>query len=174
MGENPAAVALLMWTPGISAGLTALILKVKLAPYGWKSGKIKYWGYVYLLPVLVALAGYGLMWITGFTEFYTDVVNEKWARMPGFETPAPFVAGILSKVFLAFLFTSIFVLGEEIGWLGFLALSGYDQWIIWSRRPIVGCFARIYFCTSWCRFYKNSIDCKIKKLLGGNGSAYQP
>ncbi len=151
-GKNPAAIALMMWTPGISAGLSALILKVKLSPYGWRTGKIKYWGYAYLLPVIVALLGYGIMWISGFTEFYTDeVVNYKWARMLGFDTPAPFIVGFLSKAFLASLMAAIFTLGEEIGWSAFLTpgmLQKYSIpktsvligliWAVWHYPAIIG------------------------------------
>jgi membrane protease YdiL (CAAX protease family) len=151
-GENNAAVALMMWTPAIAAGLTSLILRVTLSPYGWKPGKWKYWGYAYLLPVFVALVGYGLMWVTGFTEFYTDeVVNYRWARMLGFESPAPFVVGFLSKLILASLLTSVFALGEEIGWSAFLTprmLEKYSIpkasiilgliWAIWHYPAIIG------------------------------------
>jgi membrane protease YdiL (CAAX protease family) len=138
-GENPVAVALMMWTPAIAAGLSAVILKVKLSPYGWRLGKLKYWGYAYLLPVLVALVGYGIMWITGFTEFYTnEVVNYKWARMLGFETPAPFIAGIFSKLFLASILASIFTLGEEIGWSAFLTPRLLERFSIPKTSIIVG------------------------------------
>lgn len=138
-GENDAAVAIMMWTPAIAAALSTLILKVKLSPYGWKPGKMKYWGFAYLLPIVVSLVGYGLMWITGFTEFYTDeVVNYKWARMLGFESPAPFIVGFLSKLLLSSLFTSIFVLGEEIGWSAYLTPRMLEKYSIPKTSIIIG------------------------------------
>ena len=138
-GENNTAVGLMMWTPGIAAGLSALILKVKLSPYGWRPGKLKYWGYAYLLPIFVALVGYGLMWINGFTEFYTDeVVNYKWVRMLGFESPVPFIVGALSKLVLASLLTSVFALGEEIGWSAFLTPRMLEKFSILKTSIIIG------------------------------------
>jgi len=151
-GDNEATVALMMWTPAIAAALSSLILKGKLSPYGWKPGKMRYWGYAFLLPLVVALIGYGLMWGAGFTEFYTDeVINYRWARMLGFESPAPFLVGVFSKLILSSLQTSVFVLGEEIGWSAYLiprmlgrysvpktsVISGFI-WAIWHYPAIFG------------------------------------
>ncbi|UCH09947.1 MAG: CPBP family intramembrane metalloprotease, partial [Fidelibacterota bacterium] len=75
----------------------------------------------FILPILVALLAYGLAWATGLTEVYTEGVrNNRWARMLGFDLPAPFIVGLLSKMILAFALTFVFALGEEIGWTGFL------------------------------------------------------
>ncbi|MGB5850114.1 MAG: hypothetical protein WBH40_16620, partial [Ignavibacteriaceae bacterium] len=112
---------IMMFVPGISAVITSLIHKDKIRNYGWGIGKIRFQGYAYILPIIVALVAYGLMWISGITEFYSDeVINYQWARMLGFELPVPFIVGVLSKGFLAFLIAFILVTGEEIGWSGFL------------------------------------------------------
>ena len=148
------AVMLMMWTPGISALLTSLIFKDKIRDYGWKPGKLKFIGYAYLLPILVSLIAYGLAWLSGLTEFTTsEVENYKWAKMLGFDLPAPFIVGLFSKMLIASLFTLIFVLGEEIGWSGFLTpkllqissvpftslvVGGY--WAIWHYPAIIGGF----------------------------------
>jgi uncharacterized protein len=46
--DNMIAVLLMMYTPGISAILTSLILKDKIRNYGWKPGKIRFLGYAYI------------------------------------------------------------------------------------------------------------------------------
>jgi len=138
-GESPEKVIAMMWTPVIAAGITSLLLKIKLSPYGWRKGKLLFWGYGYLLPVIVALIGYGIMWITGVTEFYTDeVINYRWARMLGFDTPAPFIAGFFSKLFLASLVTSVAVLGEEIGWSAFLTPRMVKIYSVPTTSIIIG------------------------------------
>ena len=152
--DSMVAVLLMMWTPGISAITTSLIYKDKIREYGWKPGKISFLGYAYLLPLVISLIAYGIAWLSGLTEFSTaEVVQYKWARMLGFESPAPFIIGVLSKMSLGFLLTCLPVLGEEIGWTGFLTpklLKIYSVpvtslivglfWAVWHFPAIIGGF----------------------------------
>jgi membrane protease YdiL (CAAX protease family) len=152
--EGMGAVLIMMWTPTISAILTSLIYIDKIGNYGWKLGKARFLGYSYILPIGVSLIAYGLVWISGLADVYgEEVMNYRWARMLGFETPVPVIVGLLSKMSLGFLLTFIFVLGEEIGWSGFLTpklskissvpvtsliVGGY--WAIWHYPAIIGGF----------------------------------
>jgi membrane protease YdiL (CAAX protease family) len=152
--DNMAAIALMMWTPGISAILTSLFSKDKIRNYGWKLGKARFLIYAYLFPLVVSIVAYGLVWASGFAEFTTqEVIYYKWARMLGFQLPTPFFIGILSKMVLGFLFAIPFVLGEEIGWSGFitpklLKLSSVPvtsiivgfYWAFWHFPAIIGGF----------------------------------
>ncbi len=150
---------IMMFVPGVSALLTSVLYKDNIRNYGWGIGKLRFHGYAYTLPIIVALVAYGLMWITGITEFYSDeVVNYKWARMLGFELPVPFIIGVLSKGFLAFLVAFILVTGEEIGWSGFLtpkllkitsipvaSLVVGLYWSIWHYTAIIGGLYNSYY-----------------------------
>ena len=152
--DSEPAVLAMMWTPGISAILTSLIFKDKIRDYGWKPGKFKFLGYAYILPFVVSIIGYGLVWITGFAEFTTEeVVNYRWAEYLGFSLPAPFIVGFLSKMILFSLIALIFVVGEEIGWSGFLtpkllkissvpvaSLIVGIYWSVWHYPAIIGGF----------------------------------
>ena len=152
--DNMAAIALMMWTPGISAILTSLSSKDKIRNYGWKLGKARFLIYAYLFPLVVSIVAYGLVWASGFAEFTTqEVIYYKWAKVLGFQLPAPFVIGLSSKMVLGFLFAIPFVLGEEIGWSGFitpklLKLSSVPvtsiivgfYWAIWHYPAIIGGF----------------------------------
>jgi membrane protease YdiL (CAAX protease family) len=73
--------------------------------------------------------------------------------MLGFELPVPFIIGVLSKMSLGFLFTCLPVLGEEIGWSGFLtpkllkifsvpvtSLIVGLSWAVWYYPAIIGGF----------------------------------
>ena len=152
--NNMTAVALMMWTPGISAILASLFSKEKISSYGWKLGKVRFLIYAYLFPLVVSIVAYGLVWSSGFAEFTTQkVIYYNWARMLGFQLPAPFVIGLFSKMVIAFLFAIPFVLGEEIGWSGYitpklLKLSSVPAtsiivglyWAIWHYPAIIGGF----------------------------------
>ena len=152
--DSMPAVLAMMWTPGISAILTSLIYKDKIRDYGWKPGKFKFLGYAYILPILVSIIAYGLVWLSGFAEFTTEeVVNYKWAKLIGFTLPAPFIAGLLSKMVIVPFIALIFVTGEEIGWSGFLtpkllkissvpvtSLIVGVYWSVWHYPGIIGGF----------------------------------
>jgi len=143
--DNVGAVLVIMWTPGISAIVTSIILKNKIRNFGWKPGKIRFLGYAYLFPLVVSLFAYGIVWISGIAQFTTEsVVNYKWAKMIGFDIPAPFFVGLFSKMSIGFLVTSIFVLGEEIGWSGFLTPKLSEIFSIPVTSVIVGVFWAIW------------------------------
>ena len=152
--DSPAAVLPMMYTPGISAIITAIIFQDRIGNFGWKLGKARFLMYSYLLPIVVSLVGYGLVWITKFSDFTTEqVINYKWARMLGFDLPAPFIVGLFSKMILASFLTIIPVFGEEVGWSGFLTpklrkvlsipvtsvLVGV-YWAVWHFPAIIGGF----------------------------------
>jgi uncharacterized protein len=152
--DNIGVILAMMWTPGIAALITSAVFKESISGYGWKPGKVKFLAYSYSLPLIISLIAYGIAWITGAAEFTTErVVNYKWARMLGFGTPAPFAIGVFSKMTLGFLVTCVFVLGEEIGWTGFLTprlLKKYSLpvtsiivglfWSVWHYPAIIGGF----------------------------------
>lgn len=148
------AVLPMMFTPGISAIITALIFKEKIRSFGWSPGRPRYLLYSLLIPLLVSVIAYGITWLTPYAGFTTEnVVNYKWARMIGFSLPAPFIAGFLSKLVIGTLATSLIVFGEEVGWSGYLTpklrqifsvpvtsvLVGL-YWSAWHYPAIIGGF----------------------------------
>jgi len=152
--DSIAAVLPMMYTPGISAVITSLIFKDRIGRFGWKPGKARFLIYAFLLPLVVSVLGYGLVWLSEYSAFTPEqVVNYRWARMLGFSLPAPFVVGFLSKIVLATLLAILPVLGEEIGWSGFLtpklrkvfsvpvtSLIVGIYWSVWHYPAIIGGF----------------------------------
>lgn len=150
-GANMAAVSLMMWSPGISAILTSLIYRDRIRNYGWRLGKARLLGYSYILPILVAFIAYGLVWLSGIADFSAEEFGyNRWARMLGLQEPVSFGVAWLLRMSIGMLFTSIFTLGEEIGWSGFLTpklsriasvpvtsliVGGY--WAIWHYPAMV-------------------------------------
>jgi uncharacterized protein len=152
--NDAGAVFLMMWTPGIAAVLTSLSTRDRIRDYGWKPGRWSVIGCAYVLPLVVSVIGYGLVWLTPFAEFSSrEPTHYKWAAMLGFALPVPFAIGVLSKMVLGFAVALPFALGEEIGWSGFLipkllrvcstpkaALVAGSYWAIWHFPAIIGGF----------------------------------
>jgi len=143
--DSAPAVLLMMYTPGVSALITAVIYRDKIRNFGWRSGKAGPLLYSFLLPVIVSLLGYGLVWLTKFSDFTTEeVCNYRWAKMIGFDLPAPFIAGLFSKMILASFMTVIFVFGEELGWSGFLTPKLRKVFSVPVTSVIVGVFWAVW------------------------------
>jgi len=137
--ENMVAILAMMFTPGISAVITKLIFRQSLKTFAWKPGKLRYLLLAFLLPFVVSVIGYGLFWITQYSEFSAmNVVNYKWAKMIGFELPAPFLAGFFAKLLIASPLTALIVFGEELGWSGFLTPKLRKRFSIPVTSVIVG------------------------------------
>jgi len=142
----------MMYVPGVSALLSSLLLREKLSSYGWRLGKLKYLGWAYLLPLVVAIVAYGLVWFSGFVEFSPEEVqNYRWVRYIGFALPAPFMAGFVSKAVLGTLIGALYTFGEELGWSGYLtpkllkvksipatSLIVGIIWSVWHYPAIIG------------------------------------
>jgi membrane protease YdiL (CAAX protease family) len=151
--ENSGGIgAAMMYVPGVSAILSSLLLKGKISSFGWRLGKLKYLGWAYLLPLVVAIIAYGLVWISGIVEFSPEEVqNYRWAKYIGFDLPAPFIAGFISKAVLGTLMGVLFTFGEELGWSGYLtpkllkvksipvtSLIVGIIWAVWHYPAIIG------------------------------------
>lgn len=144
-------IILMMWAPGISALMTSLIYRDKIRTYGWKFGKVRFLGYSYILPIIASFIAYGLVWLSGLADFTTESFGFlRYARWIGLEEPVPFIVSVILRMSIGILFTSLFVLGEEIGWSGFLTpkllkissvtvtslvVGGY--WAIWHFPAII-------------------------------------
>jgi membrane protease YdiL (CAAX protease family) len=117
-------VAGLMWSPGIAALLTCKFLGRSPATLGWRWGKTRYVVIGYFIPLCYGIVIYGFVWLTGpggvYQKHFVDEITKSFGL-----GPMPPWAGIA----LYFAFTATFsvirdcatVLGEEIGWRGFLA-----------------------------------------------------
>lgn len=153
-GDSIVAVLPMMYTPGVAAILTSLIFREGLSKFAWRAGRVRYWIYGLAAPLVVSLLSYGIVWSTEIADFtQQQVVLYKWARMIGFDLPAPFWAGFLAKLSVGTLVTTLFVFGEELGWTGYLTprLRSYFSvpatsllvgacWSLWHYPAIIGGF----------------------------------
>ncbi len=96
-------VFIVMWSPGISAILTLLLTRQSLKTIKWNLGKLKYILSAYLVPMLYVSLAYIPLWLIGFYN------TEKELTLKSIAIP---LLGVFVNI--------IAVLGEEIGWRGFL------------------------------------------------------
>jgi membrane protease YdiL (CAAX protease family) len=108
----------LMWCPGVAALITRLVFQRNLRGIGWGWGRTRWQILSYVLPPLMSLVVYGLVWLTGLGGFSGEGVTGMVTREIGVTLPLPLVLGMLATV--GFLQGVVFALGEEIGWRGLL------------------------------------------------------
>ncbi len=98
-------VALLMYCPAIAAIITSLIYYRSIREFGWKPGKVKYLVIGYAIPLVYATISYGIFWILTSGTFT--------GNLPQYNLIYFVLMGTLTTILGG-------VLGEEIGWRGFL------------------------------------------------------
>jgi|SRR5579871_1338228 len=116
-------VGSLMWCPGLAALVTCKYLGRNLSTLGWNWGKTRYQVACYLIPLAYGAASYAFVWLSGFGGFYNKPFVDLVSKDLGL---GPMPAWL--TISLYFLFTATIsvitdvatVLGEEIGWRGFL------------------------------------------------------
>lgn len=113
----------IMLSVGIATLLTCFIRKRKLATLGWGWGSWKYQWLSYLVPLAIALIAYSIIWSVGWGGWYNSgfVIQQ----MEDYNLSNWSEAGIIAFHFLltatySFALLLPSVLGEEIGWRGFL------------------------------------------------------
>lgn len=113
----------LMLSVGAATLVTCLVRKRRLSSLGLNWGKWKYQGASYLIPFFIALISYLIVWVFGFGEFYNvEFLSEKkesynlrgWSDLSIFL----FHFGLIATI--SFFVSLPSILGEEIGWRGFL------------------------------------------------------
>lgn len=116
-------VGCLMWCPGLAALATCKYLGRDLSTLGWRWGKTRYQVICYLIPLAYATVIYVFVWLTGFGGFYSKPFVDRISKDLGLGPIPDWLT-----ISLYFLFTATIsvimdfatVLGEEIGWRGFL------------------------------------------------------
>lgn len=116
-------VGCLMWCPGLAALATCKYLGRSFSTLGWNWGKTRYQVICYLIPLAYATVSYAFVWLSGFGGFYNQDFVGRISKDLGLGPMPPWLT-----ISLYFLFTGTIsvimdlatVLGEEIGWRGFL------------------------------------------------------
>jgi membrane protease YdiL (CAAX protease family) len=119
-------VGALMWCPAIAAIITLKIKGRSISSLNWNWGNWKYIRLSYFIPALYVFVTYSLIWVLGFGGFASGESIMRWAEeqgLVGIGTLSPTLAIIIGAILLAsigVIKAMSTVLGEEIGWRGFL------------------------------------------------------
>jgi membrane protease YdiL (CAAX protease family) len=122
-GGDGAYVGCLMWCPAVAALLSCKYLGRDVSRLGWKWGRGRYQIICYLIPLSYGTLIYVCVWLTGVGGFYNRDFYASIAKDFGLGLTSP-----AANLALYFFFTATIsvirdcptVLGEEIGWRGFL------------------------------------------------------
>lgn len=122
----------IMFVPAVSALITKLVYDktLKGLGFGIKKEMFKYLGLSFILPVVAGVSVYSIVWITGIGGFeageFRDLIH-----LIIFS-----IVGTLGNVLI--------VLGEEIGWRGFLAAELYKEYSYTKTAIITGIIWALY------------------------------
>lgn len=112
-----------MLSVGVATILTCLLRKKSLSTLGWGWGNWRYQWWSYLLPLLIAFSAYVIIWTVGFGGWYNSefVLQQKQDYDLGnWSDTGVIVFHFLLTASYSFVLLLPSVLGEEIGWRGFL------------------------------------------------------
>src|ERR1051325_6104662 len=118
-----AYIGCLMWCPGVAALLTCKYLGRDVSSLGWSWRKSRYQAACYFIPLTYWALIYAFVWLTGFGGFYNSQFVERFSESFGLGPMRHWVSIVLYFLFPATITVikdCATVLGEEIGWRGFL------------------------------------------------------
>ena len=121
----------LMWSPAVAALLTLRVRRRAISSLPWQWGKWRYNRHAFMVPILYVLVAYALIWTLGLGGVPNEDTLTGWAESAGLE-------GISSSTLIVIMVLLLgtvgciramsTIVGEEIGWRGFL---------IWELRKIL-------------------------------------
>lgn len=113
----------IMLAVGAATILTCLVRNRSLATLGWSWGTWKHQWTSYLLPLLIVLIAYSIIWVAGFGDWYNAEFVAQQTRdynLDGWSDARVIVFHFLLTATYSFVLLLPGVLGEEMGWRGFL------------------------------------------------------
>jgi membrane protease YdiL (CAAX protease family) len=130
-----------MWGPGVAAlAVTRFVLREPLRTTAiGRLGPLRYYAWAWLIPVLGTLAALALTVLLGIARFDPGLtLVRKQLEATGMASQVPLSPGMIvllqtiGGLTLAPFLNSVFTLGEELGWRGFLLprliRGGMGQW----------------------------------------------
>ena len=121
----------LMWSPAVAALLTLRVRGRAISSLPWQWGEWTNNRHAFMVPILYVLVAYALIWTLGLGGVPNEDTLTGWAESAGLEdisTPALIVIMVLLLGTVGCIRAMSTIVGEEIGWRGFL---------IWELRKIL-------------------------------------
>jgi membrane protease YdiL (CAAX protease family) len=113
----------LMLSVGVATVLTCLIRKRSLAGLGWSWGPWKYQWASYLIPLGITFSTYLIVWLCGFGDFYNAeflLTQKENYNLGDWSDSSIFIFHLIVVASIGFFLSLPSILGEELGWRGFL------------------------------------------------------
>jgi len=124
MDQNVPYALGLMFSPACAALLAQFIYNRNLRGFGWKWGKTRYQILAYTVPMIYVIISYGLILLLRLGKLNTEIASEFT------------IVDILLSATLGVLVNCIIVVGEEIGWRGFV-LPKLSKIMSFSKASII-------------------------------------
>lgn len=124
LGSNGNLLAIgLMWSPGVAALITQIMIEGNITGLGWRWGKTRWQMLSILVPIFLISVTYIVIWLTGLGGYPNQrFITQDILSKLDFQTTQ--AQAILIYIAVTAIFgmvgTSFTALGEEIGWRGFL------------------------------------------------------
>lgn len=128
LSQNIPYALCLMFSPAIVALAVSLAVHKTIKGFGWKIGNLKYLAIAYITPLLYILIPYGIAIAVGLVTLDSDAVSELG------------LVELFQSLIVNILILCILVLGEEIGWRGFLLPQLCKVTTFAKASTIVGIF----------------------------------
>ncbi len=113
----------LMLSVGAATLMTCFLRKRRVSELGWQWCSWNDLRVSYLLPFVIALVSYLLIWLLGFGDFYNDqfIASRKDTyNLANWNDLSVFIFHIGLVGIISFIVSLPSILGEELGWRGFL------------------------------------------------------
>ncbi|MFU2028518.1 CPBP family intramembrane metalloprotease domain-containing protein [Bacillus wiedmannii] len=135
-------IVVYMFTPAISSILTRIILKEGFKDVSFSLGNLKIWkgiGFALLIPMIICGITYSIAWLSGIARFQHPEggMLEPIYNMLGLQyvvAPFSFIYLVVLSGIFGSLLSLIPVLGEEMGWRGYMLTRLIDAEF---SRPIL-------------------------------------
>ncbi|PCI75612.1 MAG: CPBP family intramembrane metalloprotease domain-containing protein [SAR86 cluster bacterium] len=113
----------LMLSVGVAAIITCLLIKRPIASLGWEWGNWRTNWFNYFLPLAISSSAYLIIWTFGFGEFYevqfVEGLKDSY-NLDSWSTLSIVAFHLLISATFSFTISIPSIVGEEIGWRGFL------------------------------------------------------
>ena len=120
-----------MWSPAIAAFITLRIRGRAISSLPWRWGEWRYNRNAFIVPIAYISLAYILIWVLGLGGVPNEDTLADWASSAGLEgisTPALIFVMVLLVGTVGCIRAMSTIVGEEIGWRGFL---------IWELRKVL-------------------------------------
>lgn len=165
--DSPVVSLIVMSSPALAALIASLLTHRSLKDIGWHLLPVKWMALGWVLPMLYALPAYALVWFTNLGGIPNPTFLERarlTLNMPLGSDGIVIVSAFFYITLVNLIPATIFSLGEEIGWRGFLVpeltkfvgfrnaslLSG----VLWAAWHLPGIFAGSYGSTGTPKAYQ--------------------